>query len=251
MLKATLYDARRWRNILNVISTLLEDAEFKVSQEGLRLRAMDSSLTAMVDLDLPSAFFDEYECDKPTELRLNVKNLLNLLEGVGANESIEMNYIEEQARFVIYLRGEYQRVFDLTTLAIEKEFAREPRATLKARARVQTASLKRVITDSQKMGDQISIETKANTITFRTIGLTGSVVSTFEMGETPLAELSIDQESEATYGLDLLGPIVKNASLISDAVAIEYSTDHVLRLDLIMPKGKLHFYISPMLIEAS
>lgn len=250
MLKATLYDARRWRDILNVISTLLEEAEFKVLPEGLKMRAMDSSHTAMVDLDLPRAFFDKYKCDSSTELRFNVKNILNLLEGIVANESIEINYMDEEAKLIICLRGEYQRVFNLTTLAIEGEFDREPKATFKVRAQVQTASLKKVITDSQKMGDEISIETKANTITFRTVGLAGNVISTFEMGEAPLVELSVELESEAHYNLDLLGTIIKNASSISDAVNIEYSTNQVLRLGLVLPHGKLHFYLSPML-EAS
>lgn len=250
MLKVTFYDARRWRDILNVISTLLEEAEFKISPQGLRLRAMDSSHTAMVDLDLPSTFFDKYECDRSTELRLNVKSILNLLEGISANESIEMNYMEEQAKLVIYLRGEYQRVFNLITLAIEREFDREPKVSFKVSAQVQTASLKRVITDSQKIGDHISIETKANTITFRTIGLTGSVVSTFKTDEAPLVKLSVDLESKASYSLDLLGTIIKNAPSISDVINIEYSTNQVLKLDLVLPQGKLHFYLSPML-EAS
>jgi len=158
--------------------------------------------------------------------------------------------MEEQAKLAIYLRGEYQRVFNLTTLAIEREFDQEPKVSFKVSAQVQTASLKRVIIDSQKIGDHVSIETKAGTITFRTIGLAGSVISTFETGEAPLRKLSVDVESEASYSLDLLGTIIKNAPSVSDVINIEYSTDQVLKLDLALPQGKLHFYLSPML-EAS
>jgi len=250
MLKTTLYDARRWRDILNAISTLQEEAEFKVSPEGLQLRAMDTSHTTMIDLYLPRVFFDQYECDKPTELRLNVKNILNLLEGVGPNETIEINYEEEQAKCVIYLKGEYQRIFNLTTLAIEGEFVPELRATFDVRAQVQTASFKKIINESQKIGDRICIEAKADTITFRTVGLIGSVVSAFKRGEAPLVELNIDHESEATYSLDLLGPVIKNASTISEVLNIEYSTGNPLRVDLIMLHGKLHFYLSPMMEES-
>jgi len=247
ILKATLYDAKRWRDILNIISNLLDEADFEVTQEGIRLRAMDSSHTAMIDLDLPSTFFDQYECNSSTRLRVNLKSAINMLEGIGANESIEINYAEDQARLVMHLRGEYQRVFSLSTLATEGETVPQPRATFKVKAQVLTLSLKKVISDSQKVGDQISIETKADMITFRTNGLSGNVVSTFKVGEGPLGELSAGVESKATYSLDLMGVIVKDAASLSTQVNIEYSTNQVLRLDFVLPQGKLHFYLSPML----
>lgn len=246
MLKALLYDAKRWRDILNAISTLLEEAEFKVSPESMELRAMDSAHTAMVDLSLPRAFFDEYKCDQPTELRVNLKNLLNLLTGLK-NESMEINYFEEVAKLVVYLRGEYERTFTLSTLSIEKEFGREARAVFSVSAKVQTASLERVVSDAQKIGDNISIEAKPDAITFRTMGLTGNVVSIFKTGESPLAGLTIAQESKATYSLDPFATIIRNALSLSDIINLEYSTDKVLRLDLGLSQGKLHFYLSPML----
>lgn len=250
MLKATLIDAKRWREILGVIKTLLEEAEFKITSEGLKLRAMDSSHVAMVDLDLPSAFFDKYECDNTMELRFNVNNVLDLLENMSSNESLELNYSEKQARLVIYLRGTYERVFSVTTLAVENEFEREPSVTFKVRAQVETASLKKVIIDSLKIGDHIFIEADANMITFRTAGLSGDVVSTFRKDEPPLSELSVSENSKANYSLELLGNIIKNASQVSDIAQVEYSTNQVLRLSLVLQQGKLQFYLSPML-EAS
>jgi len=250
MLKAILYDAKRWRDILSVTKTLLEEAEFKISSEGMKLRAMDSSHVAMVDLDLPTAFFDKYECNNTMELRINVDNVLDLLDNMGPNESMELNYSEEQARLVIHLRGTYERVFSVTTLAVEKEFEREPSVTFKVRAQVETASLKKVIIDSLKIGDHIFIEADTNIVTFRTAGLNGDVVSTLRKDEPPLSELSVSENSKANYSLELLGNIIKNASQVSDVVQMEYSTSQVLRLGLVLPQGKLQFYLSPML-EAS
>jgi proliferating cell nuclear antigen len=247
MLKSVLCDAKRWRDILNLVSPLLEEAEFRVSAEGMKLRAMDSSHVAMVDLNLPNSFFDKYECDKLTELRFNVKSILDMLETMGAKDAIELNYLDEQMRLIIRLRGEYERVFNLATLAIEREFDREPKAVGKVRARVQAASLKRVILDSQKIGDSTSIETKTDLIVFRTVGLAGDVVSTFKRGEAPLTELSVEEESKSSYSLDLLSVIMKNASLVSDLIDLEYSTNQVLKMSLVMPQGSLHFYLSPML----
>ena len=100
------------------------------------------------------------------------------------------------------------------------------------------------------MGDQFSIIAEGQTVTFRTNGLGGSVVSTFTSGEESMSELFIEKESQATYNLNLFGDIVKNAPSVSDKVKIEFSTNLALRLDLLLPQGKLHFYMSPMLEES-
>lgn len=250
LLKATLYDAKRWREIMNVISTLLEEAEFKASPEGLKLRAMNDSKVAMIDLELPASFFDGYECDMVSHLRIKVKSMQDILEGAGAKETIEFSYLKEQAKLIVYLHNEYERVFSLTTLPIEKEFEMEPVTAFTIKAQVSTTNLKKVISESEKMGDEVTIEAKADRIEFKTIGLLGNVVSTFKRGSSSLAQLSIEKESCATYNLDLLKAIVREASSISDTVNMEYSTDHVLRLDFVLSQGKLHLYLSPSL-EAS
>lgn len=250
MFKAMLNDARRLRDVFNIVSTLLEEAEFMASAQGLILRAMDNSQVAMVDLYLPSTFFDEYECSMSSEyVRINLKTVLKILEDVGARESIFVNYLDEQARLTIRLRDEYERVFSLSTLSAEGRLAKEPTATFKAKAQLKTASLKRVITDCQKVGEHIIIETKSDGISFRSAGLVGNTVSSFKRGDTSLAELSCDEESKAVYSLELLGAIIKNASPAAEQTVIEYSTNNILRVDFVVPQGKLHFYLSPMLEE--
>jgi hypothetical protein len=97
------------------------------------------------------------------------------------------------------------------------------------------------------MGDQIVIKSDSESITFHTIGLSGNVLSTFQVGEAPIVNLSVSVDSEATYNLDLLGTIIKNVAAISDVTNLDYSTNQVLRLGLVFPKGKLTFYLSPML----
>jgi len=97
------------------------------------------------------------------------------------------------------------------------------------------------------MGDEVTIEAQKDKMEFRTIGLLGNVISTFKKGSPSLIELFVEKESRATYSLDLLKAIVGDASSISDTVNMEYSTDNVLRLDFVLPQGKLHLYLSPSL----
>jgi proliferating cell nuclear antigen len=246
MFRTTLVDAKRWRDMLNAVSTIVDEAEFVVTSNGMHLKSFDGSGTAMIDLDLPNSFFDTYICNEPTRLRFKVKTVLNLLEN-ASNESIDVSYSEENTFLVLSLTGDYKRVFNLNTLSLEESAEIEPKVTFNVKAKVLTASLRKVIIDSLKIGDHISIESKENAITFRTNGEGGNAISTFTSGESSILELFIDKESKATYNLDLLGAIVKNTVPISETVKIEYATDLPLRLDFSWSQSKLHFYLSPML----
>src|SRR5438445_11346487 len=86
MFKATMNDARLFRNLIGAISSLIEEADFNASPEGIKLRSMDPSHIAMVDFEWPKTAFDTYECTAPTKLRLSVSNLLKLLKRTNTDE---------------------------------------------------------------------------------------------------------------------------------------------------------------------
>src|SRR5215467_5865546 len=76
MFKATMNDARLFRNLLGAISSLIEEADFNAGPDGIKLRSMDPSHIAMVDFEWPRTAFDSYESTANTKLRLSVSNLL-------------------------------------------------------------------------------------------------------------------------------------------------------------------------------
>ena len=107
--KATMNDARLFRNLIGAISSLIEEADFNATAEGIKLRSMDPSHIAMVDFEWPKAAFDTYECSSPTKLRLSVSNLLKLLKRTHNDESIEILYDEANKKLNITLRNKIVR----------------------------------------------------------------------------------------------------------------------------------------------
>src|ERR1700756_2383044 len=109
MFKATMNDARLFRNLLGAISSLIEEADFTAGPEGIKLRSMDPSHIAMVDFEWPKTAFDSYECTSPTKLRLSVSNLLKLLKRTKSDESVEIVYDDANKKLNITLRNKIVR----------------------------------------------------------------------------------------------------------------------------------------------
>ncbi len=51
--KITYPDAREFSQIIDAVSALIEEASFTLASDGLKLRALDPSRTAMIDLLIP------------------------------------------------------------------------------------------------------------------------------------------------------------------------------------------------------
>ena len=91
MFKAVVQDAKIWKNLLTAISTLIEEADFNTTENGLKLRSMDPSHVAMVDFEWSKEAFEEYVCDKSTNIRVNITTMLKLLRRSKSEESLEIS----------------------------------------------------------------------------------------------------------------------------------------------------------------
>ena len=63
--------AKLWKNLISAISTLIDEGNFIVDKDGIRLRAMDPSHVAMIDFEWSKSVFDKYKCDESTKICIN------------------------------------------------------------------------------------------------------------------------------------------------------------------------------------
>src|SRR5437899_860777 len=69
MFKATMNDARLFRNLIGAISSLIEEADFNASPDGIKLRSMDQGRSSPIH-------FDEVKAAKLPLLREAAQNFL-------------------------------------------------------------------------------------------------------------------------------------------------------------------------------
>ena len=250
MFKARIMDARRWKNIISAIASLIEEASFEANPEGLKLRAMDPSHVAMVDFELPKAGFDDYECLSDTRLDVNLSEMLKCLRRVESDESIEITYDEKTAKMNITLKGKYLRNFTIPTLDIVGDKVPTPKISFNAKARVTTDFLKNAIKDASIVSDHLRFEVEPGKFVVQAARDLGSVQIELNEESDTLLSLDVSENSKATFSLSYLDQIVGAASATSDIVTIEFSTNMPVKLNFEMPhKEKLEYFIAPRIEE--
>ncbi len=245
MFRAKIADAKYWRGLMNAISTLVDEATFNITEDKFSLRAMDSSHIAMVDFEMPSAAFEEFVCDTPVKMTVNVNEMLKLMRNVKSDEVLEMELREDVGKLVLRLRGRYVRNFSLALLDTAGEEPPTPKISFKAHVQMATDALKQAITDAARVAENVRFEATKDQFVVKASGDIGSVEAVFSADSDAIREISVEEDSKATFNLDYLEEMVKAATGISDEAIVEFSTNMPLRLDFPLTTGALRFYLAP------
>ena len=250
MFKAVVQDAKIWKNLLTAISTLIEEADFNTTENGLKLRSMDPSHVAMVDFEWSKEAFEEYVCDKPTNIRVNITTMLKLLRRSKSEESLEMSYDEENKKVDLTLRGKILKKFTMPTLESVEEEVPTPKLSFNSRVKLMSETLKEIVEDSETVSDNISFKAKEDKLLVKASSELSNVGMELSKTDGALLELDIKEESDATFNLNYFGEMVKAGSATSEVATIEFSTNMPIRLEFEMSQqGKLMYYLAPR-IEA-
>jgi len=246
LFKAKLNDAKLLRDMITAISTLVDEATFNLTPDNLKLRAMDPSRVAMIDFEWPKTIFDEYTCDQPTKMCINITEILKLLRRTSKDETIELTLDEKTNRLNITIKGKYERTFNMPTLEAAEEEVPTPKITFNVRAKITTDGLHQAIEDVQLVSDHVKIEVDPEKVTMRAAGdLMGATIE-LKKGSDTLLDIETKEPSKATYSLSYLTEIIKTAAASSEIATLEFSNDMPIRIDFQQPKeGKLTFYLAP------
>ena len=69
-----------WKAIVSAISTLVDEATFEASVEGISFRGMDPSHVALIDIFWPNSAFEKYECDSLIKFGVRVDEFSKLIK---------------------------------------------------------------------------------------------------------------------------------------------------------------------------
>jgi proliferating cell nuclear antigen len=221
MFKLKVSDAKLLRDMAAAISILVDEATFKIEPE-------------------------EYVCEAPSKMCINISELLKLLKRAGKDEAVELSLDDKTGRLQIKITGKYSRNFNMPTLEASEEEVPTPKIAFNIKAKTTTQGLSQAIEDAQLVSDHVRIEADAEKLILNASGDLMGATITLQKGSDALLELEAKENSKATFSLSYLSEIIKAASATSEIATLEFSTDMPVRIDFQQIKeGKLTFFLAP------
>ncbi len=235
-----------WRAVAAAVKTLVEEATFEATGEGLTFRAMDPSHVALVDLSWPLVAFEKYECDKPFKFSLRVEDLVKLVGRSDSKDSVEISSTEEDAIMMKFTNG-YKREFRIHLIEATGGTAPLPKLEFDTKATLTKSMLDKVLGDINVVSDQVTVQTTKEKLTFFGKSDVGQAEVAMSKTDADVLELQVAAESKATYSIDYLTGILKTAGSASDTVACSFSTKKPILLEFKLNEqgARIHFYLAP------
>jgi proliferating cell nuclear antigen len=231
-----------WKAILSAISTLVEEATFEATTEGITFRGMDPSHVALIDISWPNSAFEKYESDGDIKFGVRIDEFSKLIKRADKTESIEISITDNMLLISIGKNKQYKMRL-IESSATDTPL---PKIPYDAKIELATVLFDKILGDVQVVSDYLTIKTTESKAEFSGKGDSGEVLISLQKQQDELTDISVKEESTGTYSLEYLNPIVKAVGTASGSIICEYSSAKPLRIEFkVANMGRIHFYLAP------
>ena len=246
MFLAKTASASEWKAVAAAVKTLVEEATFDATTEGLTFRAMDPSHVALVDLSWPGSAWAGFECDRPFKFSVRVEDLTKLVNRADSKDSVEISSDENDSISIKFTNG-YKREFNIHLIESTASSAPLPKLEFDTKATMTKTILEKVLGDISVVSDQVTITSSKEKMTFSGKSDVGKAEVALAKNDADVLELTSNAESRATYSIDYVSGILKALGGVTDTVELEYSTKKPLRLMLKLNDqgAKMFYFLAP------
>jgi len=238
-------DSVQVKNLLKLINVLVDEATFKLTPQGLTLRAMDPSRVAMIDLVVPREHCVEHLCSEDMKFCVGIERYLDkTLKNITKNDSIRLDIQTGKIdKMFTRLSSKLKRQFSTSLLEVSDEEVPTPKISFNYTARLVLENVNTVFKD---LNDHFQINGTQDGLTFQEKGDLEDFTVTLQKGDDSVLNIEAKEESKATYSVSYLGKVLKALSPLTDIIEVSYSTDMPIRISAeLQHLGTVNIYMAP------
>lgn len=244
------------KTIISAISTLVEEATFDASAEGITFRGMDPSHVALIDISWPNSAFERYECDSDVKFGVRIDEFSKIIKRADKKDSIDISISDDNKLLVTVGRHKKYKIRLIESSATDTPL---PKIQYTTKIVLPTTKFEKVLGDVQVVSEYLTLDVSDDTVVFSGKGDSGEVKiehgvsGTRDSGsedanesENIIEDVTTTTDSSGTYSLEYLNPVIKAVGSATTRVACEFSSAKPLRLECkIANIGRIHFYLAP------
>lgn len=252
MFEARLTQGKIFKQLIESIKDLVQDANIDCSEDELSIQAMDSSHVSLVQVNLQSAGFDHFRCDRTISLGFNSTNMSKILKCAGNDDIITLKAEDTADALTLMFESPGQdRIadFELKLMDIDAEPLGIPDTEYQCTIRLPSGEFQRIIRDLQVLGDTCVISCTKEGVRFSVSGDlgTGNVLLRNNAAEKEEDQVIIEMEEpvELTFALRYLNFFTKATSL-GGSVILSMSPEVPVVVEYpIDDWGHVKYYLAP------
>ncbi|HEV8596034.1 MAG TPA: proliferating cell nuclear antigen (pcna) [Thermoplasmata archaeon] len=229
------------KEVVDVVSTLVDEAKFNAGKDGLVVKAVDPAHVAMVDLTLDRAAFEAYKADD-VELGLDLDKMKEVLKLSRSDETLAITHEEDKNRLVVHVGNITRRMSLVDTAGMSDP--KVPNLNLPAKVKVRTEELRQGIRASESVSDHIALIATPDGFEIMSEGDTDS--ANLRLPKDMLDELVCKEKVRSLFPLDYFSNMIK-AIGTAQTVTMHMGSDYPVKMefDIAGGKGQVRYLLAP------
>jgi proliferating cell nuclear antigen len=152
MFHAVISDTKAWKNSIEAVAALIDEGTLQIDEKGIKLRAMDLSQIALVDLELPASIFEDYKVEKAVNIGVDFAELSKIIKRLRTDDRIELT------RFKMVFKGETTRSFSLAIIESTSMPPKEPKIEFVTDLKIIASTLKEALKDAELVSNHVCLK---------------------------------------------------------------------------------------------
>jgi len=229
------------KEVVNVVSTLVDEAKFTVNSDGLTIKAVDPAHIAMVDLTLGKDAFEEFKADD-AELGIDIDKLSQFLKLARSDDIVDLKHDEDKRRLNIVVGDITRRMSLVDTTGMSDP--KVPSLNLPARITVKVDDLVQGIKASETVSDHIALVASPDGFEMNCEGDLDQV--NWKKAKKDLDELDAPSSVRSLFPLEYFSNMLKAVSGGS-SVTMHLGNDYPVKVDFKIAggKGEVRYLLAP------
>src|SRR5919108_6328267 len=154
-----------WKAVTSAISTLVDEATFEATVEGISFRGMDPSHVALIDIHWPNSAFEGYKCDTALKFGVRIDELSKLIKRADKKDAIEVTVGDDSMLYIKISNG-YKREYKMRLIESSASSTPLPKLNFNSKLVLTAGAFDKILSDVQIVSEYISIESKSNKVEF-------------------------------------------------------------------------------------
>ncbi|HUL61644.1 MAG TPA: DNA polymerase sliding clamp [Methanocella sp.] len=231
MFKAAI-NAEVFKDAIEAVSTLVDEAKFRINRDGMTARAVDPANVAMVSFELGAKAFESYEASEG-EIGIDLVRFMDILGMAAKDDRLELNLNEETRKLEIRT-GELAYTLSLLDPSSIRKEPKVPSLELPAKIALNGAELRRAVKAAEKVSDHMALGVQDKVFYVEAEGDLDKV--RLEIPESKLISLKSSGNVRSLFSLDYLNDIVKSLGK-AEQVSIDLGTDYPVKFTFSIAAG--------------
>lgn len=211
-------NSNEFREMIDIVSTVVEEATIDFKKTGIKIRAMDEAQVGMVEVILYDEYFDEYEVEE-TSIGVKLSKISDFLSNIGSNKVVKLEADSSNIR--LEHGGLVKNISTIETTNLND--ANIPDLDLSNAFELDIDKFNTGVRASRNISDQFDLKVDYDNEEVKVETENQQDDVTFTLEEEDCNIMNLSKHSESTYALEYFSDFV---SRIDNGVNVRFECDH-------------------------